>query len=199
MGIPCLLLVHYPFDSIVSVVNKAVLDFPYQRINIVGGPGSGTTTLGQALSTRLGFGFADADDFYWKSTTPPFKEKFDADARLEMLLGRLRTFDGCIVSGSICGWGAELENSFDLVIFLSLATDLRLQRIQARELARFGGANPAFVAWAAQYDEGRLPGRSRPRHEAWLAGRQCRIMRFEGDQNIGQRIDQIIELASRSS
>lgn len=51
--------------------------FSYRRINIVGAPGSGTTTLGRALATQLGFVFADADDFYWKPTTPPFQEKFD--------------------------------------------------------------------------------------------------------------------------
>lgn len=173
--------------------------FPYQRINIVGAPGSGTTTLGRTLSARLGFGFADADNFYWKPTTPPFQEKFDTDLRLEMILAHLRKFDDTVVSGSVCGWGAKLEDSFDLVVFLSLPTALRLQRIEAREKALFGSANPEFLAWAAQYDEGKLPGRSRPRHDAWLADRQCRILRFEGDQDVDQRIDQIIGFATQSS
>lgn len=165
--------------------------FPYRHINIVGAPGSGTTTLGRALAARLGLGFADADDFYWKPTSPPFQEKFDIDLRLKMVLSHLQQFDGAVVSGSVCGWGAELEDGFDLVIFLSLPTPLRLQRIEARETALFGGANPAFLAWAAQYDEGRLAGRSRARHEAWLASRKCRVLRFETDQGVAQRIEQI--------
>ena len=77
-----------------------------------------------------------------------------------------------------------------------LPATLRPQRIEAREKSLFGGANPEFLAWAAQYDEGKLPGRSRPRHEAWLASRQCRILRFEDDVGIDQRIGQIIELAA---
>lgn len=183
----------------ILVLNTTVASFPYQRINIVGASGSGTTTLGRALAARLGLGFADADDFYWKPTTSPFQEKFDTGLRLGMILDHLRQFDGTVVSGSVCGWGAELEDSFDLVVFLLLPTSLRLQRIEARETALFGGANPAFLTWAAQYDEGKLPGRSRARHEAWLASRQCRILRFEGDQEVAQRIEQIMEHAARTA
>ena len=182
-----------------SLLGKPVTSFPYQRINIVGAPGSGTSTLGRALATRIGFGFADADDFYWKPTTPPFQEKFDPDLRLKMILSHLKGLDGTVVSGSVCGWGSDLEDSFDLVVFLAVPTALRLQRIEAREKSLFGSANPEFLAWAAQYDEGRLPGRSRLRHEAWLAARQCQVLRFEGDAGIDQRIDQIIEFATQPS
>lgn len=169
---------------------------PYRRINVVGAPGSGTTTLGRALSARLGFSFADADSFYWKPTVPPFKEKYDSDVRLTMLLGELGASHASIVSGSVCSWGSELEDSFDLVIFLSLPTELRLQRIEAREISLFGGADAAFLAWAAQYEEGKLPGRSRARHEAWLESRWCRVLRFEDDQAVDVRVEQITESIS---
>src|SRR5690606_15292068 len=111
-------------------------------------------------------------------------------------LSHLNGFNGSVTSGSACGWGSALEDAFDLVVFLVLPTPVRLQRIEAREQSLFGGANPEFLAWAAQYDEGKLPGRSRPRHEAWLATRQCRILRFEDDVSVDQRIGQIIELAT---
>ncbi len=173
--------------------------FPYRRINIVGAPGSGTTTLGRALAARLAIHFADADDFYWKPTTPPFREKYDADLRLRTILSHLAQSDGSVISGSVCGWGTELEDSFDLVVFLSLPTALRLQRIEARETALFGSADPAFLAWAAQYEEGKLPGRSRARHEAWLARLQCRILRFESDQDVEHHVDRIIGLAAHSA
>ncbi|WP_438394931.1 AAA family ATPase [Caballeronia sp. DA-9] len=168
----------------------------YRRINVVGAPGSGTTTLGRALSVQLGFSFADADSFYWKPTVPPFKEKFDPEVRLEMLLAELASSNASIVSGSVCGWGRELEDAFDLVIFLSLPTDLRLRRIEAREISLFGRADPEFIAWSAQYEQGELPGRSRARHEAWLKSRQCRVLRFEQDQAIEDRVQKVIELLS---
>ncbi|WP_350282281.1 hypothetical protein [Nitrosomonas sp.] len=93
----------------------------------------------------------------------------------------------------------ELEDSFDLVIFLSLSLNLRLQRIEAQEIVLFGDANPAFLAWAAQYDKGKLPRCNRVRHEDWLAGRQCCILRFKSDEGVEQRIEQIIERATRTT
>ncbi len=165
------------------------------RINIVGAPGSGCTTLGQALSVQLGIRFVDADSFYWKPTTPPFTEKYDVHIRLSMLLAELSVSEASVLAGSVCGWGPELEDSFDLVVFLSLPTQLRLQRIEVRETTLFGGANPDFLAWAAQYEEGRLPGRSRARHEAWLQSRRCPVLRLEGDQTIQDRVEQVIKFA----
>lgn len=167
-----------------------------QRINIVGAPGSGTSTLGRALAAHTGMAWADADDFYWKPSHPPFQHKVDPAERQQQLLAHLAPHPGSIVSGSVCGWGAALEASFDLVIFLSLPTDLRLARIEAREIARFGHANPDFLAWSAQYDQGLLPGRSRARHEAWLASRTCRVLRFEGDEDLDRRVARILDLCA---
>jgi hypothetical protein len=171
--------------------------FAYRRINIVGASGSGTTTLGRALATRLGLKFSDADRFDWKPTLLPFTAKYDPDARLTMLLAELEAFPASIVAGSVCGWGAELENGFDLVIFLSLPTKLRLQRIEARDVSLFGAVDPGHLARAAQYEEGKLPGHNRMRHEAWLLNRPCRVLRFEEDQAVDARVEHIIELISR--
>ncbi|MCB5185326.1 AAA family ATPase [Methylobacillus gramineus] len=168
-------------------------NFPFRRINVVGAPGSGTTTLGRALAARLGFGFADADDFYWKPTTPPYTDKYEVDFRLQSSLDFIANQEASVISGSVCGWGDALENSFDLIIFLSLPTPLRLERIEAREVERFGKAKPEFMRWAGQYDEGKLPGRSRQRHETWLATRQCIVTRFDTDQAIDQRIEHILD------
>lgn len=178
--------------------NKSATTVPLaqQRINIVGASGSGTSTLGRALAAHTGLVFADADDFYWKPSDPPFQHKVDAAERLQRLLNHLALHSGSIVSGSVCGWGDALEDSFDLVIFLSLPTDLRLARIEAREIARFGHANPDFLAWSAQYEQGLLPGRSRARHDAWLESRTCRVLRFEGDIEVDKRVAQIFNLCA---
>jgi hypothetical protein len=179
--------------------------FPFRRINIVGAPGSGTSTLACALATAIGGRFIDADDFYWKHTDPPFKDKVDAATRLSTLLSAMEGPNAgsgsgslpAVVAGSVCGWGEPLETALDLVVFLSVPTPLRMQRIEARECARFGHADPAFMAWAAQYDEGVMPGRSRARHEAWLGQLTCRVMRFDGDQPVQDRVQAILQAAAR--
>ena len=166
--------------------------FPYHRINIAGAAGSGTSTLGRALARRLDYAFLNADDFYWKPSTPPFQQKYEPEERLATIVNAMDVQPATVIAGSVAGWGERLEDAFDLVVFLSLPTALRMQRIEAREIARFGRADPAFLEWAGQYEEGRLSGRSRARHEAWLGTRKCRVVRFEGDQEVEARIDTLI-------
>jgi activator of HSP90 ATPase len=51
-----------------------------------------------------------------------------------------------------------------------------------------GAANPEFLAWAGQYEEGKLSGRSRERHEQWLAARTCPVVRIDGDTSTAERL-----------
>jgi hypothetical protein len=39
-----------------------------------------------------------------------------------------------------------------------------------------------FIDWASQYDDGTLPGRSRPRHEGWLARIGMPVLRLDGSR-----------------
>jgi adenylate kinase family enzyme len=166
------------------------------RILITGASGSGTTTLGRALATEMDCAFFDADDYYWMPTNPPFRDKRDQASRLKNLLQDL-TQSHAVIAGSIMNWGAELEESLSLVVFLTVPAEIRVARLSERELGRFGRVEPAFLAWAAQYDEGRLAGRSLHRHEHWLAQRGCPVLRIDGDTSIQDRLVRVRALASR--
>lgn len=169
------------------------------RLLITGASGSGTTTLGQALATRLHVPCFDTDHYYWLPTDPPFKTKRDPVARLDLFLDDLRSAPSYVVAGSVMHWGAELENGFSLVVFLTLQADIRLARLRARELARLGRIDPEFLEWAGQYDEGRLPGRSRARHEQWLNERSCPVLRLDGDLSVAERVVRVTEALSDES
>ena len=134
------------------------------RILITGASGSGTTTLGRALAERLGSAYFDIDDYYWLPTQPPYTHKRDPQARLTLLLEALRgvpTARGAVLGGSVMDWGVALQDSFTLIVFLTLPAELRVARLHQREIEKLGRADPEFLASAAQYDEGRLDGRSR--------------------------------------
>jgi cytidylate kinase len=66
----------------------------------------------------------------------------------------LRKSDSYVLSGSVCGWGHELETSFDFVIFLLTPTEIRVQRLVERETRKLGYVDRKFIEWAQQYDEG---------------------------------------------
>ena len=158
------------------------------RIHITGASGCGTTTLGQALSARLGWEHLDADDFFWEPTEPPYQRKRLREQRLALVLQALGERPKVVLSGSICGWGEVLERSFALVVFLTARKEVRLERLRQRELRKLGQIDPEFMAWAAQYDDGGLEMRSRALHERWLAGRTCPVLRLDGERPVGELV-----------
>src|SRR6185369_13153179 len=149
------------------------------RILIMGASGSGTTTLGSALAARLGFAFFDADDYYWLPSNPPFQHKREAALRLSMLLRDLENAGNAVLSGSVVNWGQEIEDSFSSIVFLTLPASIRVERLRNREVGLYGREDPEFLEWAAQYDEGRMTGRSLAIHEQWLSKRNCKIIRMD--------------------
>jgi hypothetical protein len=96
---------------------------------------------------------------------------------------------------------------FDLVVFLAVATEVRMARLRAREVERYGrkaiapggalhGSHTEFLDWAARYDAGGLDMRSRALHEAWLATLPGPTLRLEGDRPVADqlaRIEAVVE------
>ncbi|MFG6179507.1 AAA family ATPase [Halomonas sp. THAF12] len=149
------------------------------HILVTGAAGSGTSTLGKALAKELNASFLEADDVYWLETDPPFTTKRPVEERRRLMIASLESYPDAVVSGSVMQWGEEIENAFDVVIFLYVEAHIRLQRLREREIYLFGAADPDFLEWAAQYDQGTAPGRSLARHRAWLENRSCRVITLE--------------------
>jgi uridine kinase len=150
-----------------------------RRIHILGGSGSGTSTLGAALAGSLGYSWLDADDFFWLPTDPPYTTQRDKPERLRLLRDAL-TGDGYVLSGSVARWDDEIENSFDAIIFLFVPPEARMQRLRDREMERFGFLHEDFLDWAAKYDTAGMEMRSLAVHNAWLAERTSPVVRIEG-------------------
>jgi adenylate kinase family enzyme len=172
------------------------------RIHIVGASGSGTTSLAAELAGRYGHRQLDTDDFYWRRTDPPFREKRPPEKRLAALRTTFREAKRWVLSGSLCGWGDPLIPEFELVVFLLVPTPVRLARLRAREIERYGRqaiapggalheAHVEFLEWAGRYDTGDPEMRSRAMHEAWLAALPCSVVRLEGEASIVEQRERI--------
>lgn len=159
------------------------------HILITGAAGSGTSTLGKALAKDLNVSFLEADDFYWLDTNPPFTQKRPVEERRRLMMSFLESYPDAVVSGSVMQWGEAIENAFDVVVFLYVETHLRLKRLREREKHLFGAADPDFLEWAAQYDQGTAPGRSLARHQAWLEQCSCPVIRLEGAMSVLEQIE----------
>jgi len=162
------------------------------RILVTGAAGSGTSTLARALAAALCARAFEADDYFWLDTAAPFTAKREPQERLSSFLRDLANAPVAVIAGSIIDWGVELEDSLSLIVFLTAPAAIRVERLRRREQALFGRADPKFLEWAAQYDEGRLPGRSRARHEQWLAARSAPIVRIDGDVSIDEAVSRVL-------
>jgi adenylate kinase family enzyme len=178
------------------------------RIHILGASGSGTTSLAAAVSRTYGHHQLDTDTFFWVPTNPPFREKRPREERLGLLRQALRVSLSWVLAGSLCEWGDPLIPEFDLVVFLAVPTPVRLARLHAREIQRYGahaiapggelhGAHVEFLDWARGYDTGGLDTRSRALHDAWLATLPCPVVRLEGDLSAGEQLKRIEARYSR--
>jgi len=177
------------------------------RVHIVGGSGSGTTTLGAALAERLGIPHFDADDYYWVRTDPPFEEKHTIPRRQERLRVDLEAGPRWILSGSILSWGDPFIPMFDLVVFRVLEAGLRMSRLRTREVERYGAervaaggdrhaSSQSFLAWAERYDDPDFSGRSLHGHEAWLREIPCPVLRLEGDLTVDECVQRTLDAAA---
>jgi adenylate kinase family enzyme len=176
-----------------------------KKIHITGASGSGVTTLGKALAQEFGSMHLDIDDYFWMPTDPPYTTKRPRELRLALLNeGFARASEtGWVLSGSILEWGDSLIPLFDLTIFISTPTELRLQRLRARETARFGAeaiapggsrheVYEAFIKWAAAYEALLHEGRSRAKHEVLLAKLPCPVLRLDGSLPVPVLVQQVI-------
>jgi len=146
--------------------------------------------LGRALANEWGVPHADADDYFWEPTEPPFTTKRDRLARVDLMEAVFVPRSAWVLSGSLMGWGDRLIPSFDCVIFVTLEPSLRLARLRQREQSRYGPRiEPGgdleepfahFIEWAARYDDPAFDGRSLISHERWLAEIRSPVLRLDG-------------------
>lgn len=175
------------------------------RIHIVGASSSGTTTLGTALAARLEAAHLDTDSFFWEATDPPFTAKRPEAERVALMEAALAGADGWVISGSLIGWGDVFVPRFDLVVFLRVPHEVRMERLMARERARYGAAiepggamhaaHLEFLAWAQAYETPGFPGRSLERHRAWLAGLACPVVEIAGTPSPDESVARVMAAA----
>ncbi len=151
----------------------------------MGASGSGTTTLARALADHWAVPHADADDYFWVPSDPPYVEKRPEADRLALMQSVFAPREAWVLSGSLLGWGEAIVARCDAVVFLTLEAEERLRRLHARERIRrdSGGVDEAaweaFLEWASGYDDPDFEGRSRVAHEDWLAGLNQPVLRLD--------------------
>ncbi|HEV2816177.1 MAG TPA: AAA family ATPase [Allosphingosinicella sp.] len=159
------------------------------RVGITGAPGCGVTTLGRSLAAALGAVHIDTDEHLWVDTDPPYREKRAVPERRRRMAAAQARSGRWVVSGTLDSWAEGVTDEAELIVFLEAPTEIRIERLLERERARFGDAllpggamhetHREFIEWAAHYEQGTQPGRSRPKHERWLARLAIPVLRLD--------------------
>lgn len=174
-----------------------------KKIHITGASGSGTTTLGKALAQKFGYTHLDTDTYYWLPTEPPFQQVREITERKELLNRDMTKQSQWISSGSMCGWVDFAIPYFELVIFLFIPPDIRIERIYKREEIR----SPEtfiegtlrhkgfleFIDWAKRYDTAGNEIRSLFRHNEMLQKLDCPVLRIEEVVTVEESIARALE------
>ena len=181
-------------------------------IHIFGASGSGTSTLGKKISELWGYTWLDTDDYFWEPTNPPFQVKREISERLRLIKEDMEKAESVVLTGSLTGWGDELIPFFTLVVRVVTATELRLERIKAREQARFGERiapggdmyeqHLEFLDWAGRYDTGSVEMRSKAKHDEWQKLLDCPIVVVDGADDPAEncrRIESEMEKSKRKN
>ncbi len=171
------------------------------RIHIFGASGSGTTTLGKVLASKLSIAFFDSDDYYWQKTDPPYRQSYPKEERANRLLADMKGLDDWVLSGSVLKWGDPLIPLFTLAVFVSCPHDLRLERLKKRERERYGSrieaggdmyaSSQEFLAWASSYDIAGPETRSLNSHQSWLKTLACPVIGLESTGSVDEMLVKI--------
>ncbi len=172
------------------------------HIHIFGASGSGTTTIAKSVSKQINYSHFDSDNYFWSPTTNPFTVERDKTECIELMKKDLYSVGDWILSGSVTGWGDELLPLFDLVIFVYVPTEKRIERLKKREAERYGDRilptgdrhkeSMEFIEWASAYDFGTRNGRSLPKHEMWLKKVDYPVIKIENIV-LNESVDKVIK------
>lgn len=174
------------------------------RIHILGASGSGVTTTGQELAKKLNLQYFDSDNYFWKNTNPSFVDRHNPKERNAKIKSDLEGLENWVLGGSVFQWGDNVFQNFDLVVFLFIQQEIRIDRLKKREFERYGNSiftDPDrneqfknFIAWATDYDNSTgIANRNLKAHENWLQTISFPTLKIIGNFTTDQRIEFIIE------
>ena len=159
-------------------------------ILIFGSAGAGKCTLGDAVARELGFAHINTDDLFWRTGMKyPYTLMLPREDRKIKLVDAIWTQKNFVLSGNLDTISEHFEPMFDLVVYLTTNTHIRLERLQKREYEKFGDRileggdlypmHKRFLDMAARYDSNGMP--NADAHAEWAKTLACPVLRLSGD------------------
>ncbi|QUG42051.1 AAA family ATPase [Psychrobacillus sp. INOP01] len=129
------------------------------KVQIIGGSGTGKSTLAKFISEKENIMWIDTDRYLWKDES--FNENHPIEKRIEMYEKDMESNEEYVVSGSVFSWNPNGFSNRDLFVFLYLDEEIRMERLRKREISRdnlkktwtdeYGNTTNEFLEWCKTY------------------------------------------------
>lgn len=104
------------------------------KIQIIGGSGTGKSTLAKFISETENIKWIDTDNYLWKDDS--FTENNPIEKRIRLYQEDMASCSSYVASGSLFSWCPKGFSNRDLLVFLSLDEAVRMERLRKREIER---------------------------------------------------------------
>lgn len=107
-------------------------------IIVMGLNGSGKSTICRELADLLNYKRMDVEDYYFLDSDIPYTNSRTQEEVKQLMLDDIRIHHNYVLSSVGCNWGSEIVATIKLAVILHAPLEVRLERINHRELTRFG-------------------------------------------------------------
>ncbi len=166
-------------------------------IIICGMNGSGKSTLGRALALHLGWRFIDNEDLYFPKNAPAYMYSTQrTQAEVERLLLEAVSADDRFVFAAVRGnYGEAVLPYYQGAVLVETPKETRLQRVQARSLAKFGDralpGGDLYESEKAFYDL--ISARPEDYATRWLDTLEIPVLQVDGTKPVEENISLMVE------
>ena len=160
---------------------------------IIGPSASGKTTLGKKVAELLGFPYFDVDDFIWRFDTPElYTVMYSREEKISRLQDAIAPYEHFVMAGSMSSFHQAFDDSFEMMVFLYVDPDIRVQRANERAIQRFGDrvlkggdmyeSNLDFLKKIRRYETDGSPNLTE--QKAWMESLSCKKLELDGTEPI---------------
>ena len=171
-------------------------------IMIIGPSGSGKTTLGRFVAAQLGYPYFDVDDYIWrKDTKEPYTVMYSREEKISRLSNDILPYEYFVMAGSMSSFHYAFDDKFEMMVFLYVEPDIRVQRVHNRALEHFGGRileggdlcenHMRFLESNRRYEKDGSPNLHGQRK--WMDEMSCLKLELDGTNSLENNANIIIE------
>lgn len=173
------------------------------RIQIIGGPGTGKTTLAGMLAGFFDLPLIEGDKFLWADSD--FTVRRPEKKITRMLSDAINEHPHFVFDGQPDEYAPEIKVEPEVLLFLKVPEDIRMERLIKREQQRFGGRieeggdlyedSRDFIEWASTYAQPTdKVGTYLSYHEKIFSAFEGKKLILDGTKNIVDLINDVLAL-----